>query len=165
MGPGLRRDDGWNCGTELKAMALDQSLYDRDFFAWANQQASLLRAGSFGDVDIENLAEEIESLGRREKWTLSNHLEALLTLLLRWTVQPSLQSRAWQLLMEKQRRKIARYVEESPSLKPLIPAMVGSAYEFALLRAEIETGFDESKFPTECPWPLKNVLKANWLPK
>ena len=146
-------------------MALQQSLYDRDFHAWANQQASLLRTGSFGDVDIENLAEEIESLARREKRTLANHLEALLTLLLRWTVQPSLHSRAWRLLIEKQRRKIADHLGESPSLRPMIPAMAKRAYEFALLRAEIETGFEDSRFPAECPWLLKNILKASWLPK
>jgi Domain of unknown function DUF29 len=146
-------------------MTLRHSLYDRDFHAWANQQASLLRSGNFGDADLENLAEEIASLARREKRTLASHLEALLNLLLRWSVQPTLRSDSWGLLIEMQRRKIADLLAESPSLKPVIPAMLGKAYEFALLRVQIETGFDETKFPTECPWPIKNILKANWSPK
>ncbi len=43
------------------------SLYDRDFFAWANEQAALLRAGRLAAADIDNIAEEIESMGRSEK--------------------------------------------------------------------------------------------------
>ncbi len=42
-------------------------LYDRDFYAWANRQAALLRAGNLADADIANIAEEIESMGRGEK--------------------------------------------------------------------------------------------------
>ncbi|MGO9742822.1 MAG: DUF29 family protein, partial [Roseiarcus sp.] len=38
--------------------------YQDDFYAWAMQQAALLRAGRFAVADIENIAEEIESMGR-----------------------------------------------------------------------------------------------------
>jgi hypothetical protein len=46
---------------------MSNTLYERDFHAWANQQAALLRAGQLSDADIENIAEEIESMGRSEK--------------------------------------------------------------------------------------------------
>ncbi|MFZ2871945.1 MAG: DUF29 family protein [Zavarzinia sp.] len=44
----------------------NRSLYDRDFYAWANEQAALLRAGKLDKADIANIAEEIESMGRSE---------------------------------------------------------------------------------------------------
>jgi hypothetical protein len=46
---------------------MSNSLYDRDFYAWANEQAALLRAGRLTEADIENIVEEIESIGRGEK--------------------------------------------------------------------------------------------------
>ena len=41
--------------------------YDDDFFAWTQEQARLLRAGELTAVDVENLAEEIESVGRSDR--------------------------------------------------------------------------------------------------
>ena len=52
-------------------------LYERDFHAWANEQAALPRAGALNAADIENIAEEIESMGRSEKRELVNRLAAL----------------------------------------------------------------------------------------
>ncbi len=51
---------------------MSNSLYERDFYAWANEQAALLRAGKLDSADIENIAEEIESMGRSEKRELIN---------------------------------------------------------------------------------------------
>lgn len=41
-------------------------LYEQDFFAWANEQAELLRAGKLSAADIEHIDEEIESMGETE---------------------------------------------------------------------------------------------------
>ena len=146
-------------------MALQQSLYDRDFHDWANRQASLLRSGSIDSLDIENLAEEIESLARREKRTLFNHVEATLLLLLRWTAQPGFRSKAFQLATDRERRKAARLLGESPSLVSAPANELPHMYELARLRAQIETGFADEAFPMECPWPLKNIMKCGWFPK
>ena len=54
--------------------------YDRDFYAWANEQAALLRAGEVSRADVENIAEELERLGRTEKREFVSRLTALLTL-------------------------------------------------------------------------------------
>ena len=62
---------------------MSNSLYDLDFYAWADQQAALLRAGRLTEADIEHIAEEIESMGRREKRELVDHLAVLLLHLLR----------------------------------------------------------------------------------
>ena len=67
------------------------SLYERDFYAWANEQAALLRSGNLSAADIENIAEEIESMGKSEKRELVNRLAVLLMHLLKWQYQTSLQ--------------------------------------------------------------------------
>jgi hypothetical protein len=59
-------------------------LYDDDFYAWANEQAALLRAGRLSEADLEHIAEEIESMGRTEKRELISHLTVLLGHLLKW---------------------------------------------------------------------------------
>ena len=53
-------------------------LYERDFYAWANEQAALLRDGKLAQADIEHIAEEIESMGRTEKRELVSRLTVLL---------------------------------------------------------------------------------------
>ena len=62
---------------------MSNSLYDRDFYAWANDQARLLRAGKLSEADIDHIAEEIESIGRAEKREFVSRLEVLLVHLLK----------------------------------------------------------------------------------
>jgi hypothetical protein len=56
----------------------NRQLYDQDFYAWANEQAGLLRAGKLSEADINHIAEEIESIGKSEKRELVNQLAVLL---------------------------------------------------------------------------------------
>ena len=73
--------------------------YNRDFYAWAMEQAALMRAGRLAEADIQNIAEEIESMGRGEKRELVSRLTVLLTHLLKWRAQPGLRGRSWHLTM------------------------------------------------------------------
>ena len=82
------------------------SLYERDFYAWANEQAALLRSGNLSAADIENIAEEIESMGKSEKRELVNRLAVLLMHLLKWQYQTSLQGHSWRMTVEEQRRQL-----------------------------------------------------------
>jgi hypothetical protein len=68
-------------------------LYERDFYAWANEQAALLRAGKIGEADIEHIAEEIESMGRTEKRKLISRFTVLMLHLIKWRYQPGLRAR------------------------------------------------------------------------
>jgi hypothetical protein len=52
------------------------SLYDTDFYAWANTQAALLRSGRLAGADVEHIAEEIESMGHKERFTNNLHMES-----------------------------------------------------------------------------------------
>ena len=134
-------------------------LYDHDFFAWANEQAALLRAGRLPDADIANIAEEIESMGRSERNQLTNWLAVLLAHLLKWKYQPGLRGNSWRLTIREQRRRANRILEQNPSLCPVLPAILAEAYGDAILIAERETGLAEETFPTDCPWTFDQAMQ------
>ncbi len=80
---------------------MSNSLYEQDFFAWANEQAALLRSGKLHDIDIENVAEEIESMDRSHKSELVNRLAVLFAHLLKWRHQPGFRSNSWRLTINQ----------------------------------------------------------------
>jgi hypothetical protein len=60
------------------------STYDKDFYAWAMENAELLRQKKFEEIDIDNIAEEIESMGKGNKRSVFSHLSILIAHLLKW---------------------------------------------------------------------------------
>ena len=107
---------------------MKNSLYDRDFYAWANEQAALLRAGRLAEADIENIAEEIETMGRSEKRELINRLTVLLLHLLKWQFQPALHGNSWRLTIEEQRYRLEDHLKDNPSLKAQLGQAMRDAY-------------------------------------
>lgn len=69
--------------------------YEQDFYGWTQEQGALLREGRFNALDIANLIEEIETMGRAEKRELQNRLMVLLVHLLKWKYQPARRGRSW----------------------------------------------------------------------
>ena len=139
--------------------------YDTDFYAWANEQAALLRSGNLSAADIENIAEEIESMGRSEKRELVSRLTVLLLHLLKWQYQPERQGRSWRLTIKEQRRKASRHIQENPSLKRELTEAITTAYGDAIIEAERETDMDETTFPTECPWSFGQIMDEGFWPE
>lgn len=140
------------------------SLYDTDFYAWANQQAALLRAGKLEAADIAHIAEEIESMGRTEKRELVSRLRVLLLHLLKWQFQPGLRSRSWRLSVAEQRRELLDHLADNPSLKAKLREAIGSAYALALLAAERETGLERTTFPDQCPYSYDQMVDDGFWP-
>ena len=64
-------------------MRTQATLYDQDFYAWTQAQAALLREGAVHELDLTNLAEEIEDMGHSQQDKLASHLLVLLTHLLK----------------------------------------------------------------------------------
>ena len=64
------------------------SLYDQDYYLWITETAQLLREKDFNQVDLDNLIEEIESMGRSEKKAVRSNLRILLMHLLKYKYQP-----------------------------------------------------------------------------
>lgn len=142
----------------------DTTLYDRDFYAWANEQAALLRAGKLDAADIAHIAEEIESMGRTEKRELANRLAVLLLHLLKWQYQPKRRGASWEATIRVQRRDLAVHLTDNPSLKARLPEVIGQAYGNAVIEAASETGRPEADFPPECPWTFERIMDAAFWP-
>lgn len=101
-----------------------KSLYESDFYAWTKEQAELLKHKTWEALDLPNLIEEIESLGRQERQELRNRLGVLLGHLLKWQYQPLNRGNSWLATIREQRREAARVLKENPSLKPYLPEAV-----------------------------------------
>ena len=141
------------------------NLYETDFYAWANEQAALLRAGKLSAADIEHIAEEIESMGRTEKRELVSRLIVLLLHLLKWQFQPGLRGNSWRLTVKEQRLRLADHLADNPSLNARLPEAISNAYRLALVEAERETGLPETTFPVECPWSFDQLSSPSFWPE
>jgi hypothetical protein len=139
--------------------------YDEDFYTWTMEQARLLRGGEFARLDIENIAEELESMGRSDKRQIESRLVALLAHLLKWQLQVGFRSRSWSATIREQRYRIGDLLDESPSLRPLIGSVRPALYARARRAAADETGLAETAFPEDCPFTAEQVLAADFLPE
>ncbi len=134
------------------------TLYDADFYAWTQQQAERLRSGKFNLLDLENLAEEIESLGKQQKQELRNRLSILLGHLLKWHYQPQKRSSSWFVTIRNERLDILELIEQNPSLKPYISEAITKGYEKGLGIFSDETGLDYRKLPQTCPFSNEQIF-------
>jgi hypothetical protein len=130
--------------------------HDRDFYAWTQNQAQLLRTGQFAGLDIQQIAEELEDMGRTEKRALESRLEVLIMHLLKWQYQPNLRSRSWQLTVREQRLRVQTLLEDNPSLQPYLCQRLDKIYRIAVIAAERETGLN--LFPDTCPYEIQQIL-------
>jgi hypothetical protein len=141
------------------------SAYDLDLHAWARAQADALRRRSANEIDWENVAEEIESLGKQERAELINRLHVLILHLLKWRYQPGLRTRSWAATIRVQRKELARHIRSSPSLKPLVAEAFLDAYETGRLAAVAETGLSEALFPEAPPFTAGQALEDDFWPE
>ena len=140
------------------------NLYETDFYAWTLEQAKLLQEGAWEHLDIVNLVEEIESLGKQVRQELRNRLGILLGHLLKWQFQPNKRSKSWFFTLREQRRRIRQLLDENPSLKPYLPEAVQKAYEDGIDLAARETSLIDEHFPAECPYAIEQILDATFFP-
>lgn len=138
--------------------------YNDDFYAWVTHNAALLRAGRLSEIDVENLAEEIECMGKSEKRDLVSRLSVLIAHLLKWKVQSMRRSKSWTLTIRNQRIELNDLLQESPSLKKELKAKFDHVYEKAILMTAEQTGIDEEEFPKVAPFTLDDCLNASYLP-
>lgn len=142
---------------------MESQLYDLDFYAWTVEQAKLLKDGKFNQLDILNLVEEIESLGKREKQELRNRLRILIAHLLKWEYQSDKRSNSWKATIREQRRRIQQHLEENPSLKSYLSEVVIDAYQDGVDLAIQETNLPTQTFPTENPYNIDQILNPAFL--
>ncbi len=143
----------------------DQQPHERDFYAWANEQAGLLRAGRLSEADIDHIAEEIESIGKTEKRELVSRLTVLLLHMLKWQFQPSRRGASWRASISNARDDIDDHLDDNPSLKSLLGASVAAGYRRARRQAAAETDLPETVFPVSCPWSYDQMIDPDFWPE
>lgn len=140
------------------------ALYDRDFFAWSEEQARLLKARTPAGLDWDNLAEEIETLGRSTRSEIRSRLIVLLQHLLKWQHQPAKRKPGWRASILEARDQINRELSDSPSLRSYPAAVLDEQYEIARLKAADETELPLDAFPPRCPYTTEQILDEAFYP-
>jgi hypothetical protein len=138
--------------------------YDTDFYAWTQAQAAALRAKEWAALDLEHLAEEMETLGRSERHGIERRLTTLLTHLLKYRYDPAEDPRrGWRVTIRRARREIAQLAQGSLQHHPA--HHLAEAYRHARADAPDETGLPLTTFPELCPWPVAQVLDEDFWPE
>ena len=141
-------------------------LYDQDFNLWLDEQVTFLRQGRVNELDLENLAEEVESIGRSDKREIYNRLTVLMTHLLKVQFQPDKRTRSWRSTIREQRRQLRLVFQDSPSLeKAYVPNMFDAIYQDARQEASEETRLGLETFPAICPYSLEQILDEGFVPE
>jgi uncharacterized protein (DUF58 family) len=141
-----------------------EDLYERDYYTWTLEQGRALRARQIEALDWENLAEEVEGLGRSEARELESRLEVLLVHLLKWRYQPRKRSRSWQLTIQEQRQRVARVLDQNPGLKSTLGESLTAAYKLACLVAARQTRLGERTFSPASPWTFEQISDSAFWP-
>ena len=142
-----------------------RAIYDEDFVAWAADTAQLLRERRFDEIDVENLAEEVDAMAGRDRRELQSRLAVIVIHLLKWKYQRNKRSRSWQSTIVTQRRELRQLLQQSPSLKREVAESVKEVYPDAVDGAAAETGLSVSAFPSACPFSPEQVLDRTYLPE
>lgn len=139
--------------------------YEDDFYGWAMTNALLLKQGKFSEADMENIIEEMESMGRSEKSQLISRFSVLIAHLLKWQFQPDFRGRSWHGTIKEQRKRVKILLKDNPSLKSKLEEIFADAYELAVDQIEKETPIDLKLLPSECPYTFEQCLEEHFFPE
>ena len=132
--------------------------YEDDFAAWAFYQAMLVRSGQLHLLDRHGIAEELDTLGRKEFRTLDSLLAQVIEHMLKWDRQPERRGVSWVNSIAKQRSKIGKLLADNPSLKSRQLEAVGEAYPDAVREASTATQVPFREFPPLCPYGWDEIM-------
>ncbi|WP_263079936.1 DUF29 domain-containing protein [Endozoicomonas sp. Mp262] len=141
-----------------------ESLYETDFYGWTQQQVQLIRSGNLEALDLNNILEELDNMGKSEYRQFSHRLDILLMHLLKWQFQPEHRSSGWKGSIEEQRFRLTKLLKENPSMKSKVPSMMADAYEVARINAYKETGLAKTAFPGIPPWTIEQAMDSQFWP-
>jgi hypothetical protein len=136
--------------------------YDRNFYSWLMEQARHMRAGRWEALDRDNLAEEIESLGREQFNELESALRVLMMHMLKWDHQPQRRSRSWALSIKDQQIEVDQILADNPGLKSRRDEAQARAYRRARVQAAKETGLEEETFPDGCEYSWDDITTRHF---
>lgn len=148
-------------------------LYHRDYSAWADRNAVLLRNGNYAQLDIEHLLEELNDMGQSARNELESRILILLAHLLQWEYQYAtlaecwheFDGRIWRTTIIEQRKRISLRLKKTPSLQPSLVKIVTDVYTDAVELASDESGLPLNVFPLQCPYDNNQLLDKHFYPK
>ncbi|MBE9139384.1 DUF29 domain-containing protein [Nodosilinea sp. LEGE 07088] len=150
-----------------QAMASSASLYDADFQLWIDKTVTLLKTHDFENLDLENLIEEIDSLGKSDNRAILSNLMRLCEHLIKikyWHAEREDCLRGWTLEVKNFRRQIRNLLKDSPSLKGYLAENVLTEYQDGRENVLIASGLGSALIP-EVPFlSLEQALAEDWLP-
>jgi hypothetical protein len=141
-----------------------KNLYEIDAHQWLEETIKLLTENRFNELDLENLIEELEALGRSEKNAIETLLEQVirhLLLLQYWTEESEYNEFDWKAKITGFRTQLKRKL--TTNLLNHLVKELSSLYQDALAYVRQKTGL-KVNFPAECPYTLEQLLDINWLP-
>jgi Domain of unknown function DUF29 len=141
-------------------------LYQDDFVLWAERQAATLRARRFDELDLENLIEEVEDLGRRERDMVESHVETILEHLLKLALSHADRPRrGWLVTVDRQRAGLARKLTTTlrNHLQTALPAIY-TGLRRPVARQLEKDGVALDALPPTCPYTLDQILDPDWYP-
>lgn len=144
-----------------------QTLYNQDYYLWLRTTINQLRASQFSSVDLDNLLEELESMGRSQKRTVKSLLIRLFEHLLKltyWDVERERNEGHWKGEIRTLRREIKDELKDSPSLKPYILEIFDECYQDARKEASDRSQLPIDTFPVTLLGSLEQILDENWFP-
>ncbi len=139
--------------------------YEIDYARWITSQVERLRSGAAGALDIENIIEELEALGRSERRAMASHLRNLLKHLLKWEYQPKKRARSWKLSIDGARAELHELLSEMPSLRQDLSLITAEQYSWARREAARETFLPIEHFPAECPYEASRLIDPEFYPE
>ncbi|MCC5616981.1 DUF29 domain-containing protein [Nostoc sp. CHAB 5836] len=145
----------------------NKALYEQDFYLWIQTTVKLLRERNLEQLDIDNLIEEIDSMGRSEKKELKTRLVVLIEHLLKlqfWIAEKDYNARGWRQTVVDQRRQILYTLADSPSLKFIFNDIFVDCYTDARKDTIRKYQLSSELFPEQPPFSLEQVLNADFIP-
>ena len=147
------------------------NLYHQDLVLWSEEQSRALRAaaeaGWNAPIDWVNVAEEIESLGRSERHALASHIAIVIEHLLKLQASPATEpARGWRDTIRRARQKIEDILEESPSLRREVIALIARQTSRArvLVRTSFQDYGEQPRIEIELVTYSEAQVLGDWLP-
>jgi hypothetical protein len=131
---------------------------DEDFAAWIHHQVDALKAGRFDELDAEDLADEVESLAKRDFRMFVSAIRIILLHMLKWDYQREKRGESWRESIREHRRRVVSELKSSPSFEPRIEEAMDRAYALARIKASQQTKVFQHLFPETCPYDWQEIM-------
>jgi hypothetical protein len=143
-------------------------LYEIDGYSWYMKNAQLIRERRFDEVDVDNLAEEVDLMAENYEDKLESALIILVLHLLKleyrsdWVYDLA----SWQKSVDEQRDRVNRYIEKSTNLKKYFIELIKyeKVYKYSLKKAIKQAKLDIDKFPQKNPYTIEQLTQDDWYP-